>query len=146
MLKLLALSSSAFALALDGVSHNGLYRSLTMIDSILSIAAGFQLASMMLTLKEGGLIDNPTVYLILTIAFGIAGVVVVHVVEKPSLIAGTALIGSYAMITSLDPLLGTGFLRGEHGPAGVLLMLAGTGLGVAYQYKTTKDLKYRDPQ
>ncbi|KAI8896003.1 hypothetical protein BC833DRAFT_622511 [Globomyces pollinis-pini] len=133
--------------ALSGILGGFLAQSILKVGiSIVGFLAGSQLATMIWSLKEGGLIENFTIYLILVIILGIVGVVAVHVIESPSLIGGTSLIGSYMIISGLDSFLGTGLLRGQHSPAGVLLVLAATGLGVAYQFRTaTKDLKDRDP-
>ncbi|KAI8896001.1 hypothetical protein BC833DRAFT_599212 [Globomyces pollinis-pini] len=129
-----------------GILGGFLARSIWKVGiSILGFMAGLQFVDIIWSLKEGGLIENSTVYLIILIVFGIAGAVAVHMIEKPSLIGGTSLIGSYMIISTLDSILSAEFLRGKHSPAGLLLVLAGTGLGVVCQYKTTKDLKYRDP-
>ncbi|KAJ2995016.1 hypothetical protein HDV02_001142 [Globomyces sp. JEL0801] len=184
MFKLLTLSSTAAALAveIDGDNVRFLEGPWELIFSILSILigallifsglkfgislagflGGMTVAMMILGIKDEGLIENDTARLIFIIVFGIVGVVLVNIFEKPSLIGGTSLIGSYTLFSGLDYFLRTGFrdtIKGlltgtddigdiEYKSAAVLLMLAGvvvfTGVGVAYQYKTTKDLKYRD--
>ncbi|KAI8896002.1 hypothetical protein BC833DRAFT_127912 [Globomyces pollinis-pini] len=129
-----------------GILSGFLARSIWKVGiSILGFMAGSQVVDMNWSLKVGGLIGNTSICMILYIVFGIAGVVAVHLIEKPSVIGGTSLVGSYLIISMLDYILSTELLMGKHSPAGLLLVLAGTGLGVVYQYKTTKDLKYRDP-
>ncbi|KAI8892940.1 hypothetical protein BC833DRAFT_625349 [Globomyces pollinis-pini] len=130
--------------------------------SLAGFLGGMTVAMMILGVKENGLIENDVARLIFIIVFGIAGAVLVNIFEKPSLIGGTSLIGSYALFFGLDYFLKTGFratvkglLTGttsvgeiQYQPTAVLLMLAGvvvfTGVGIAYQYRTTRDLKYRD--
>ncbi|KAI8891666.1 hypothetical protein BC833DRAFT_626607 [Globomyces pollinis-pini] len=113
--------------------------------TLVGYLAGFQLALMTCTLKQGFFFENTTIYLIILIGCGLVGVVVVHMIEKPSLIVGTSVIGTFMIISSVDSLLRIALRFGDYSPAGFLLLLAGTGLGVAYQYHTTKELKYRDP-
>ncbi|KAI8896000.1 hypothetical protein BC833DRAFT_511348, partial [Globomyces pollinis-pini] len=77
--------------------------------SLAGFLGGMTVAMMILGIKDEGLIENDTARLIFIIVFGIVGVVLVNIFEKPSLIGGTSLIGSYTLFSGLDYFLRTGF-------------------------------------
>ncbi|ORX83955.1 hypothetical protein K493DRAFT_320176 [Basidiobolus meristosporus CBS 931.73] len=113
---------------------------------------GFALSMFILSLKDGLLITNSTARYVFIGVFVVVGMVLIFFFEKPILIVGTALIGSYSLVVGVDYFVRTGFTqqlldflngRGEtfyHTTGAVYGMLASLAIlflvGVFVQFKT----------
>ncbi|KAK9763171.1 hypothetical protein K7432_010403 [Basidiobolus ranarum] len=72
---------------------------------------GFALSMLILSLKDGLLISNSTARYIFIAVFVIIGMMLILFFEKPLLILGTAITGSYSLVVGIDYFARTGFTQ-----------------------------------
>lgn len=77
--------------------------------SIIGFVAGSCFGITLLTLKSGYLFDSDLKRLLLIIAIGIIGAVLIQVIERPILIISTALTGATVTVFGLDVFIKTGY-------------------------------------
>ncbi|KAJ3392296.1 hypothetical protein HDU92_008527 [Lobulomyces angularis] len=70
---------------------------------------GYILAILILSVVNGGVIESGIGRTIFLVGFFVVGAILIHFIEKPILILGTALPGSYAMFFGIDVFANTGF-------------------------------------
>jgi hypothetical protein len=61
--------------------------------------------------KSGYIIESESGRIIFIICFAIAGIILIHIVEKPAIIATTSMSGSYLFFSGLDVFLKAGFVE-----------------------------------
>ncbi|KAJ3275409.1 hypothetical protein HDV01_000701 [Terramyces sp. JEL0728] len=131
--------------------------------SLIGFCAGGALAILILSLKDGGLIPSEAGQIIFIVAVGIICAVVIHWIEVPAIIIGTAIIGAYCFMYGVDVFAKKGFkeaiqtfLFGNNkyqtsdftANSNVYIMVVATvviaAIGAYSQYRTTRGHKHRN--
>lgn len=77
--------------------------------SIIGFLGGAALAITILSFKDNGIIDSDTGRLLIIVAVGIVGAIVIQFIQKPVIVISTAIAGSYAFFFGIDVFIQTGF-------------------------------------
>jgi hypothetical protein len=77
--------------------------------ALMGAAIGYIVALLILSLKNGSLIESSTGRTIFIIVFAIVGALLMLVIQRHLVIIGTSLSGSYLMLAGIDVFVKTGF-------------------------------------
>jgi hypothetical protein len=78
---------------------------------ILGAIGGASFGLFILGWKSGFVIESEAGRIIFIICFAIVGIILIHLLEKPAIIAASSILGSYVFFSGLDVFLKVGFVE-----------------------------------